>query len=382
MSPRAGLTVAVLGAGGRIAPALVRDLADSPEVASMRLLDIASDRAATVAAEQGLDKAEAVAIDARSGDLAAALRGCDVLANCASYRLNVDAMRACLDAGCHYLDLGGLYWMTGQQLELDEQFRDAGLLAVLGIGSSPGKTNVMAVRAVRELPVVEELHVSAAGRDLDPPSGLSVPYALVTLIDELTMNPVVLRGGKPVEVEPMSKGGQVEFGPPIGTQETIHTLHSELRTFGDSFGCREASFRLSLPEALVARLVDLSNAPPAERERADREALPPSPRTVSTHVVEALGDGRRVRVTAVTTAAEEWGFGGSVMSTAAPAAAAIRLLARERISARGALPPERCIDPNDLFPELETRGCEFHIESSEISLAGNLGSSEGAAVGS
>jgi saccharopine dehydrogenase (NAD+, L-lysine-forming) len=369
MSAGAGLTVAVLGAGGRIAPALVRDLAESPEVAGMRLLDIAGDRAATVAAEQGQDKAEAVALDARSGDLAAALRGCDVLANCASYRLNVDAMLACLEAGCHYLDLGGLYWMTGKQLELDERFRNAGLLAVLGIGSSPGKTNVMAVRAVRELPAVEELHVSAAGRDLDPPPGLSVPYALVTLIDELTMDPVVLRQGKPVEIEPMSKGGQVDFGPPIGPQETIHTLHSELRTFGDSFGCSEASFRLSLSEALLARLVDLSNAPPAERERADREALPPSPRTVSVHVVDALGDGRRVLVTAVTTPAEEWGFGGSVMSTAAPAAAAIRLLAREKIDARGALPPERCIDPDDLFPELESRGCEFTIGTSDVAAA-------------
>jgi saccharopine dehydrogenase (NAD+, L-lysine-forming) len=366
MSEGAELTVAVLGAGGRIAPALVRDLAGSPEVASMRLLDLAGDRAAAVAAKHGLGKAEAIELDAHSADLAAALGDCDVLANCASYRLNIDAMRACLEARCHYLDLGGLYWMTGKQLELDAQFHDAGLLAVLGIGSSPGKTNVMAARAVRELQGVEALHVSAAGRDLDPPPGLSVPYALVTLIDELTMNPVVLRGGKPVEVEPMSKGGQVDFGPPIGPQETIHTLHSELRTFGDSFGCREASFRLSLPEALVARLVDLSKAPPAERERADREALPPSPRTVSTHVVEALGDGRRVRVTATTTPAEEWGFGGSVMSTAAPAAAAVRLLARERITARGALPPERCIDPGDLFPELETRGCEFTLEASEI----------------
>jgi hypothetical protein len=101
------------------------------------------------------------------------------------------------------------------------------------------------------------------------------------------------------------------------TQETIHALHSELRTFGDGFGCREASFRLSMPEALIARLVDLSNAPPAERERADREALPPSPRTVSIHVVEALGDGRRVRVTAVTTPADERGIGGSEISLAA-----------------------------------------------------------------
>ena len=37
-------------------------------------------------------------------------------------------MRACLAAGCHYIDLGGLYWMTGKQLELHDDFEAAGLL--------------------------------------------------------------------------------------------------------------------------------------------------------------------------------------------------------------------------------------------------------------
>ena len=48
------LTVAVLGAGGRIAPALVRDLAESSEVVNMRLLDIAGERATAVADSHGL----------------------------------------------------------------------------------------------------------------------------------------------------------------------------------------------------------------------------------------------------------------------------------------------------------------------------------------
>jgi lysine 6-dehydrogenase len=365
VSATRALTVGVLGAGGRIAPAIVRDLAESAEVATMRLFDLDGERAAAVATSHGLGKAEAGALDASSGELAARLEGCDVLVNCASYRLNLDTMKACLEARCHYLDLGGLYWMTGKQLKLNRRFERAGLLALLGMGSSPGKTNVMAARAARELSAVEQLQVSAAGRDPDPPPGLSVPYALATLIDELTMPPIVLRDGEPVELEPLTLGGEVDFGQPLGRAETIYTLHSELRTFGDSFGCREASFRLSLPEALLARLVELSKAPPRERDRADAEALPPSSRTFSTHVVEALGDGRRVQISALTRPSERWRLGGSVVSTAAPAAAAIRLLARGCIEARGVLPPERAVDPDDLFPELEARGCEFRVDLGE-----------------
>jgi hypothetical protein len=39
----------------------------------------------------------------------------------------------------------------------------------------------------------------------------------------------------------------------------------------------------------------------------------------------------------------------------------VRLLLRGRITATGVKPPEACIDPDDLFPELEQRGCRFEV---------------------
>jgi lysine 6-dehydrogenase len=360
--PPTTVSVGVLGAAGTIAPAIVRDLGESDEVASMVLLDLDLARAAAVAAEHGGGKAQAGAADAREhASLAAALDGVDVLINAASYRINLDAMQACLAAGCHYLDLGGLYWMTRRQLELDDDFRRAGLLALLGIGSSPGKTNVMAARAVRELGgSVDSIEVAAAGRDLRASGGFSPPYAVRTLIDELTLAPVVLRGGEPVEIEALSDGGALDYGPPIGQAETIYTLHSELATFAESFGCREASFRLSLAPALLSRLRELAAAPAEEAERATREATPPSAETVSVHMIIARGGERTVKVRAVTR--PHYSLGGSVVSTAAPAAAVVRLLARGEIHGTGTQPPERCLEPEALFAELETRGCSFEID--------------------
>ena len=360
------MRVAVLGAAGTIAPAIVRDLADSREVADLLLLDLDEDRARAVAATHGGRRAAARRADARSG-LAAQLDGVDVLVNSASYRVNVDAMRGCLEAGCHYLDLGGLYWMTGRQLELDEELQAAGLLGILGIGSSPGKTNVMAALAVRRLGErPERIDVVAAGRDLDPPDGFSVPYSLRTLLDELTMRPVVVEDGRAQELEPLSEGGLVRLPEPIGEAETIHTLHSEVRTFPESFGCRRARFRLSLAPELLGRLRALAGATDGEIEAAAGTVLPPSPRTVSVHLVEVEGQsGRVVRVTAVTHPVDAWGLGGGVVSTAAPAAAAVRLLGRGQIDARGALPPERCLEPDLLLPELERRSCRFAVETQE-----------------
>jgi saccharopine dehydrogenase (NAD+, L-lysine-forming) len=361
------LPVAVLGAGGTIAPAIVRDLAESEEISDLLLLDLAEERASAVARDQGGGKARPREVDARDTDgLAAVLADVELLVNAASYRVNLDAMRACLQAGCHYLDLGGLYWMTGRQLELDQEFRERDLLALLGMGSSPGKTNVMAQEAVRELgqrPM--RVDVVAAGRDPDPPDGFSIPYALRTLIDELTMAPIAIRGGEATEQEPLSPGGTVSLPEPIGDADTIHTLHSEMLTFPDSFGCREASFRLSLAPELLERLRELAAAGDDQIERAAREALPPSARTVSVHMVEAEGSTSTVRVTAVTEPMHKWGLGGGIVYTAAPAAAAARLLANGKLPERGALPPERCVHPDDLFPELANRACSFTIAREE-----------------
>jgi Saccharopine dehydrogenase NADP binding domain len=361
------IAVSVLGAGGTIAPAIVHDLAESPEVAEMTLLDLDGERASAVADAHGGGKALAAAIDARAvGELAAALDGVDVLVNTASYRINLEAMRACLDAGCNYLDLGGLYWMTGRQRELGPEFERAGLLAVLGIGSSPGKTNLMAQRGVHELEAagdpVRSIEIVAGGRDPGAPADgrLRPPYAIQTLIDELTLNPVVLEDRAPREIEPLTPGGAVDFGEPIGVGETIYTLHSELATFGESFGCDAASFRLSLTPALLERLKQLVGATPEEIATAARDAASPSDETVSIHLAIVTGaSGRSIAVRALSR--PHFSLGGSIVSTAAPAAATVRLLARGSLGATGALPPERCIEPDEMFAELETRGCSFSV---------------------
>jgi saccharopine dehydrogenase-like NADP-dependent oxidoreductase len=358
----------VRAAGGPSPPASGHDLAESAEVETMLLLDLDAARAAAVADGHGGGKARADRVDARDADaFAAAIGDADVLVNTASYRVNLEAMRACLQAGCNYLDLGGLYWMTGQQLELDDDFKRAGLLAVLGIGSSPGKTKVLAARAVGSLgdEPIESIEVMAGGRDpvAHGDGRLRPPYAVQTLLDELTMAPVVLRDGIATEIEPLADGGVVDYGDPIGEGETIYTLHSELRTFGSSFGCHQASFRLSLAPALLEELKRLATAPREAIELAAREAATPSAETVSVHLIRAATEsGRTVTVRALSR--PHFGLGGSIVSTAAPAAATVRLFARGSLSATGVLPPELCIDPEELFAELETRGCRFSLAES------------------
>ncbi len=328
------MRVAVLGAGGTIAPAIVRDLAESEEFESLVLLDLDGSRARAVAEAHGAGKATAAAVDASDPQaLVFALEGCGLLVNAASYRINLTAMDACAASGCSYIDLGGLYHLTGDQLARSAEFEERGLLAVLGAGAGPGKTNVMAARAARDLDSVEAVRCASAGLDADPPPGLSTPYAVRTLIDELTVPPVVVRDGVATEVEPMTSGGRIPFPDPVGERDSLYTLHSEVRTLPESLGASECDFRLSLTPQVLETLTELRGRP--DEEIAALRPAPQSPRTYSAQHVEVrgerthsgTGDGAPavVAVTALTVPNEAWGLGGGIVSTAAVAAAAARL---------------------------------------------------------
>ncbi|MBA3716947.1 MAG: saccharopine dehydrogenase NADP-binding domain-containing protein, partial [Actinobacteria bacterium] len=204
-------------------------------------------------------------VDARDpASLARALAGASVCVNCADYRLNLEVMEGALRAGCHYIDLGGLFHMTRRQLGLHDRFLEDGRTAILGMGSAPGKTNLLASAAIRRLGAApSSLEIWAATRD--PAAAghpLPITYSAQTLLDELRMRPVVLHEGELVEVEPLSGAAKREL-PELDEVEAIYTLHSELATLPAAFpSLREASFRLSLSPGLIDKLLALGDELP------------------------------------------------------------------------------------------------------------------------
>jgi hypothetical protein len=180
---------------------------------------------------------------------------------------------------------------------------------------------------------------------------------------------MALINGRPQEMKPLQDGPSADFGDPIGVADTIFTLHSEVLTFGDSFKAPNVTFALSLSPKVLESLKELSGASEERIAEVARSASPPSANTLSTHIVEVAGPETVIRARSVTPPNEAWGLGGGIVSTASPAAAAVRLLARGSITARGALPPESCIDPDEMFGELEARGVRFDISSHPIDKA-------------
>jgi saccharopine dehydrogenase-like NADP-dependent oxidoreductase len=318
--------IAIVGAAGTIGRNVVRFLEqwDMP----------VARRDTRLEGEERLDASDA-------GAVARALEGCAACVNCADYRLNLPVMRGALEAGAHYVDLGGLYHVTKEQLELDGEFRERGVGALLGMGSAPGKTNLLAAAAVARLPAVPtSLEIWAVTRDPAAEGHpFPAPYSVRTLLDELRMSPVVVEAGRPIEVEPLSGEAARDFPEPVGPATGIYTLHSELATLPSAFPSLErASFRLCLSPGLLEALLAL-------KEGEEPEPYQQSTASVAVHLVEAEDDRSRVVGWTVTR-------GGSAKSTSEPAARAAVELHQGRIPLEGVRAPEAAIPDPESFLEL------------------------------
>jgi len=278
------MRIAVLGAG-IIGRAIVRDLADGEDVEQVVVADVNEDAARDAAAGAG-EKGRPAQVDVT--DRAATvtlLRQVDACVNAVQYRFNLDVMRACLDAGVPYLDLGGLFHMTRRQLALDEDFRRADLTAILGMGSCPGVANVQAGYLARQLDTVTSVRIYN-GSTAPASESLAWAYSLETILDEISKPAVVFRDGQFVELPPLSEEEFFLFPQPVGYAKTHLSLHSEVATLPLSLaekGIREVTFKITFfgyNEAALRKLQFLAQIGLASTEPIDVRGVSVRPRDV------------------------------------------------------------------------------------------------------
>jgi lysine 6-dehydrogenase len=373
--------IAVLGAGA-MGGAAATLLARHDDV-DLLVLDVDAGRAARVAERAG---AESRGFDAHAEGLASVLEGVAAVAACLPYRLNLEVMEAALAAGCHYADLGGLYHVTLKQWELDPRFRVAGLSAVMGIGSAPGITNVLARLGADRLDEgsVRSIDLVNGAIDLSEGGGaFGVPYSAETILDEFTLPAVVFEDGELREVEAGSGVIDWAFPEPIGTQPAMYTLHSEPATLPRTIpGVRDVRWRLALPRPVHEGFVFLVRAGLASRDPVMTSSGPVVPREALAAVLNRLSatDGEPsdrevidVRVAGTSGGAPATyrslasfepspeGLSAGAFGTAIPIATTVRWLAEGRVPA-GVHPPETAFDPTAFVGDLEREGVGFSGE--------------------
>lgn len=249
------MKIVVLGGAGAMGRGTVRDLFSTAPDAQIVIADRNVEAARREAAAYDGGRVTAVEADATDPKkLAAVIRGADCCINSTIYELNLRVMEACLDAHCHYNDLGGLFFMTQKQYQMRDDFRKAGLSAVLGIGSSPGTINMLARYAADRLDTISKANARCAFTGACDINGVFVPpYALQTLLEEYSVPPPELIDGGWREVPACSGEEEIDFFDPLGKVVCHFTLHSEPFQFATSFaekGIREATFKLGAPRDL------------------------------------------------------------------------------------------------------------------------------------
>ncbi len=132
------MRIVVLGGAGKMGAISVEDLVVNPRVDEVILADRDMEGAAAIADYLDSPKLTITESDLNDHDaLVALLDSADACVNATVYYTNMKVMEACLEAGTHYVDMGGLFHGTLKQLELNDRYAEAGISAVLGMGSAP-----------------------------------------------------------------------------------------------------------------------------------------------------------------------------------------------------------------------------------------------------
>ncbi len=378
------MKVVVLGGAGLTGRCAVRDLAESPGVSEVVIADINVQQAKELAEAIGKRNISAVHVDLRKPkDTAEILKGADVALNAAQYYYNLEAMEAALTAGVHYLDQGGLHYLTLKQLKLNDRFKAAGLTAVPCMGNCTGISNVMARYAADKMDSVETILIRDGWKDFT--KGVSpffVTWSISTLLDEFVLDAVIYENGEFKQVPPLSRKDVVHFPEPIGTQEVYVTIHSEITTFPESFrekGIKNVNWMEGGPGFLDIKV--LVDAGFGADQPVDADGAKVSPRRFLVNLlasrnllgypkgasiddfeaarVQVIGRSKGRKVTHVVEwmahSKIEWRANSGEYLVGVPSSIVAQMLAKGEIRERGVLPPEKCVDPSIFISELTKR---------------------------
>ncbi|HEY6406031.1 MAG TPA: saccharopine dehydrogenase NADP-binding domain-containing protein [Ktedonobacteraceae bacterium] len=371
--------IIVLGGAGAMGRIAVRTLTEYQDIDQVTLADYNEDRAHEVASTLNSSKIQVRQIDVNDAErLSALVRGADVVLSAVEYVFNLPILKACIQEKVHYADLGGLFHMTRKLMDMSPQVEAAGITAILGMGGTPGITNLLARAAVDKLDQVDSIKVQLGCSDDTPSTApLVAPYSIRTILDEFTRPPQVFQDGAWYPQPSLTGQEELIFPLPVGRATAIYSLHSECATFPVSFrdkGIRHVSFKIAFPSDFLTKLkflVDIgfgSDEPISVRgakvsprevlakllEMAPVEDVAPQDCDVLRVVVAGLVGGQHVEITnqVVVLPYSHWGIGAGALDTGTPLAIAGRMLANGEVTRRGACGPELCIPVEPFFKEL------------------------------
>lgn len=358
-----------------LAPVTTLTIADLDRAAGARLA------AQCEADKPGVVRSQAIDVLDRQA-LEALLSPADVVLNTVGpfFRFGVPVLEAAIAAGTPYFDICDDPEPTLAMLALDTQAKAAGIPAVVGLGASPGLTNLLAVKAFGALDEVDELLTGwnldgAVGADAEAEAALAPDgrpaAALVHWMEQCSGDVLIWEDSRQQKTRPL-EAEPVTF-PGIGKRTLWTVGHPEAVTLPLRFPALHRSVNVMvLSRSTALALRDLRNRIDGGRMSADEAAAqigkdlahpswigqlaetllrpfdgPAFPSLFA--LAKGRLDGRDRVAAAHLSATLPHGMAGI---TGIPLALGVGLLAEGHITGTGVMAPEAAFEPDRLIEAL------------------------------
>ncbi|MFZ5644754.1 MAG: saccharopine dehydrogenase family protein [Bacillota bacterium] len=377
------MKVLAIGGCGQEGKTVVKELVESPEVSSVVVADINIENAKRFEAQLGSKKLSSIQLDVNDRErLIETMKAADVVASFVGpyFKYGVPVIKAAIEAGKNYVDINDDHDATRNCLALDDLAKRAGITALIGMGASPGATNLFAKYGADKLDQVEEIAIRwiVSIADVEDIGVGGTTFHTFHIVDG---NHPQFLDGKWVDVPGLSGAEIVEF-PLFGKQETYYTGHSEPVTLplyikgvqsvtckGAAPGfnelwmaCRELGITGEEPiEVRGMKIVPAEFGAHliARMPIPDASLLPPPNSAILTTVKGTRGDEKvQLKYTVLSPLKMS-----SV--TGIPCAIGILMMGRGDIKTKGVFAPEGCVDPKKFLAETAKRGIVLE-EAEEI----------------
>lgn len=270
------MKVLLVGVGG-VGEAIAVMAAKRPWLEKMVLADYNKARAEEVQAKiKDPERFPVEFIDARNQEMIEKLAKkykVDMIMNACDPSFNETIFDAAFNVGCNYMDMAMTlshphpktpYTKTGiklgdYQFERAKQWKEKGILALLGLGVEPGMADVFAKYAATHLfDEVDEVNVRDGANLIVKGYDFAPNFSIWTTIEECLNPPVIWEKGKKwFTTEPFSEKEIFEFPGAIGNVECVNVEHEEVLLVPRYIKCNRVTFKYGLGDEFIGILKTL-----------------------------------------------------------------------------------------------------------------------------
>ena len=228
------MKVIILGACGGMGRYVAKSVSSLGQIDHLAIADLNFKDAELLASQLG-SHAKGIEVDINNiENLSSILFDYDIVLNTVGpfFKFGYQVLKTSLEANCHYMDICDDWEPTEKMLELNDIAKEKNLLALLGLGASPGITNLLGRIAIDHLDIAHTIYTGWNLEEAQPEpisSQKETNAAMIHGIEQITGKVKVLKDGKFEMVNPLEEI-KVSY-PNIGTYSAFIFGHPEAITF-------------------------------------------------------------------------------------------------------------------------------------------------------